>query len=873
MELIKKSFTLIAMMLISISAMAVPAKSQWQEITLANGTSITVKLVGDEYGHWYIDKDGKALTIENGVASYLTENKLAEKQTLRYERMAKANESRMARFEKNMRLTPDMTLRDLSLTTPLSSTNGLHRAVTDVRKPLSGKHKGIVILVEFSDLSFTAGSQKVYDDMFNMVGYKDNNHIGSLHDYFYDQSYGKFDLSFDVIGPVKVSRSYTYYGQNSGGQDKYPCSMVIEAVKLAANLGVDFSQYDWDKDGYVDQVYIVYPGYGENAGAPANTLWPHEWELSSGKSYGDGSGAIAVSGVKVNTYAISAELANYSGKNLNGIGLACHEFSHCLGFPDFYDTNYNEDGSVGQGMMDWDVLDNGSYNGPRNDGEVPAGYTAYERWMAGWLNPIELDKPCYVTDMASLTKDSRAYVIYNEGNYNECYLLENRQTDSWDAYVGGSATHGMLITHVNYSASAWRGNTVNTKAYSQGFTFVPADNSYGNSTSGSYTQTLGDYAGDPFPGTSKVTEFTDYSKPAATLYNANKDGRKFLGKPITDIAEKDGIIRFTFNGGDSREPAPIVLDPTDITENGFTANWEATKGADSYSIKVYEYQPSVKETSLLITQDCSKFQGTDIGADQTVDMSSELDALMSTPGWLGVKIYEGPKRIKMGTRSGGGLLATPLMKAPKDGCVTITLSQSTYSTDAQAMDIYAVAADGTEDEVTITMRDRLATEGLELSPDVSMGFKKNIRLSGITSDFRIVMQPAKRAYIYSFDMYEGNLTDAELEGNAPMRRASQEMKGDTICVTGITDTHYTLTNIPYKYCSYTVASVKGGEESKWSKPVVVTLGADGIMNIAISKPSHDNGVIYNMRGQVAGFTEALLPKGIYLRNGKKFIVR
>lgn len=57
---------------------------------------------------------------------------------------------------------------------------------------------------------------------------------------------------------------------------------------------------------------------------------------------------------------------------VEGIGTFCHEFSHCLGLPDFYDTNYN--GHFG--MASWSLMDSGSYN---DDGYTPIGYSAYEK--------------------------------------------------------------------------------------------------------------------------------------------------------------------------------------------------------------------------------------------------------------------------------------------------------------------------------------------------------------------------------------------------------------------------------------------------------------------------------------------------------------
>lgn len=536
--------------------MAIPAQRAWRTVRTADGTEIRVRLVGDEHGHWYVDEQGRALDVTDGVASYLEEGVIDARMNHAQERRARANAKRLERLES---ITPAFARRN---------------AITNERNVYSGDKKGIVILVNFTDLKMKSTSTvEKFTNMFNQVGYSTDHHNGSVHDYFYDQSYGTFNLEFDIFGPVLVSKSYTYYGANNkDGDDKHPCEMVIEAVSKAKSLGADFSKYDWDDDGYVDQVFIVYAGYGEhNNGAPENLIWPHEWKLSDGKEYGDGTGVVSFDDKKINTYAVSCELSGTSGSLMNGIGTACHEFSHCLGYPDMYCTS--EDGD-GDGMQEWDLLDQGSYNGFSDNGECPAAFTAYERWMAGWLEPTVLSEPCYVKDMPALTDEPVAYIIYNDANTDECYMLENRQSKTWDRYIGGrTSCHGMLITHIDYDAQAWLENKVNYDKSHQRVTFFAADNGKG---SYGYQSSTG-YAGDPFPGTKKKTSFTDTTYPAATLYNANIDGRKFMGKPITEITETDGKISFTFMGGEAPDGIEIVTTENKTADRIYNLNGQQVR--------------------------------------------------------------------------------------------------------------------------------------------------------------------------------------------------------------------------------------------------------------------------------------------------------
>ena len=223
----------------------------------------------------------------------------------------------------------------------------------------TGRKKGVVILMQFTDTKFkTANNKAKYNNLLNTPDYSEGSFKGSVADYFRAQSGGRFELEFDVVGPFMAAKNTSYYGSNdSDGLDKHPDELIVEAVK-AANAEVDFKDYDWDGDGQVDQVFVVYAGKGEADGGANTTIWPHMFWLSATNK------SLTLDGVRIDTYACSNEI-DPSG-SIEGIGCFCHEFSHCLGYPDFYDTSY----SGWFGMGSWDLMDQGSYNG---NGFRPAG--------------------------------------------------------------------------------------------------------------------------------------------------------------------------------------------------------------------------------------------------------------------------------------------------------------------------------------------------------------------------------------------------------------------------------------------------------------------------------------------------------------------
>lgn len=513
---------------------AIPVKrGQWRTIRLADGTSVKVELRGDEWAHYWQGEDGRVFVADTMVADRYRETTIAAINKRTEARRSVAVERRSQRLRR-MAKVPSA------------------RAPFGQGGDIIGTKKGLVILVGFDDLAFEEGhTKRLYERILNEENYDVPPFTGSVHDYFNDQSLGKFDLTFDVVGPVTVSKSYGYYGKNdASGNDLHPTEMVREALDLISD-SVNFADYDWDGDGEADQVFVLYAGHGEADYSDVDpaTIWPHEWQLIA-----DGSPAPTYDGITVDTYACSNETA-FDG-TISGIGTICHEFSHCLGFPDEYDMNGDN-----FGMSRWSLMDYGSYNGGNDNGYQPSGFTSYEKMTAGWLTPVVLDSDTVeVQAMQPLEEADEAYIIYNKADPDEYYLLENRQQIGWDASQCGS---GLLILHIDYDADIWQNNRVNTEGYyysswgtlkmndHQRCTIFHADNKTGSWNS--------DLAGDPYPYNSN-DELTSTSRPAATFYNANEDGSSKMEGSVCHITQNsDGTVSFTYL-------PPVVSESSDSIE-------------------------------------------------------------------------------------------------------------------------------------------------------------------------------------------------------------------------------------------------------------------------------------------------------------------
>ncbi len=506
----KRLFLSLAVAIVTgLVAYAVPAlPGQWRMITLVDGSEVYAEHCGDEFASYFCDATGNTYIY----------NELAEAYELaaRDEVLTLASTRRAVRDDR------------------LSSQRKKRATIGTPTIDFQGSQKGLIILVQFADNKFVSvNTPELYQQIANEENFTSSRgFVGSVRDYFLAQSYGQFDFQFDVVGPVTMPEKTSYYGGDTGGytiNGPHFMELIAEACE-AVDDEVDFSDYDWDGDGEADLVFFLYAGQGQNNSGQSDHIYPHMGWVS-----GWGATPPVHDGVIIDNYACSCEL--YTSAKIDGIGTICHEFSHCFGLPDLYDMTNQNNYTMGR----WDCLCLGNYNstGSYGNGFVPAGYTSYERWFCGWLEPTVLDTACTVTDMAPLTDEAEAYVIYNDRVPTEYYLLENRNQSDWDA---GTSGKGLLVLHIDYSDYLWASNYVNS-SMEHSYTIIPANN----------TLSTNYESGHPYPYNGNDS-LTDESTPAARLQNANYEGTTYMSKPITGITRSsEGTISFTF-GNEAYEP-------------------------------------------------------------------------------------------------------------------------------------------------------------------------------------------------------------------------------------------------------------------------------------------------------------------------------
>lgn len=630
----QRIFILNALLCLVLSVWAVPAKrGVWCSLSLVDGTEVKAQLVGDEFLHYYVAEDGTKYVQDEATGLYrkMTDEVTAQRRAAVRRAQAQGRQKRMLRK-------------------------------AQANNVFQGTKKGLIILVQFTDSKFKSGHDlALYERIANDENYSGNNFRSSIKDYFKAQSHGQFELDFDVAGICQLQHPYAYYGKNnSQKEDVKPGEMVAEACLWAHEHGFDFSKYDWNGDGEVDQVFVLYAGHGEASYKDANTVWPHMFYLSA-SDYGK---PLSLDGVTVDTYACSSEL-NGDG-NLDGIGTFCHEFSHCMGFPDLYDTSY----AGWFGMGDFDLMCSGSYNG---DSKCPAGYSAYEKAECGWLtlkDMTNIEQETSIVGVQPMSADGDAYIIKNKGHEDEYYILENRQKTGWDSYLPAS---GLMITHVDYDADIWDWNMPNTSGKYEDANGNTKTNDHQRLTifrAGKSTDEYGD-ASDLYPYGSN-NSLTKTSSPASTLYNTNSDGSKYMHVAITDIA--------------------IAADGT----ASFTLSKEEHQGGDV---------PVTPSGSTMLYESFDKCTGT--GGNDSIWGGRSIGAGTPTydnKGWTSTqgKVYASSACVRVGTSSVNGDITTPSFTV--NGKAVLSFKAGAWNTSGDGTTLNLSVSNGTISPSSVTMK-------------------------------------------------------------------------------------------------------------------------------------------------------------------------
>lgn len=527
---------LIIICLLSLHASAVPAYPGKVDVVVKNGKTVSIYLKGDENFKYALSEDGFTL-LSDGTDWWYAEkdengNLVASKFSL----------TTMEDADEELKAFKDVCPKHLQNESPTENTPtrsqtrkiGIHNG-----EPIVGQRRALVVLMQYKDVKMTK-SHDEFDALFNEIGFSLDNAKGSVRDFYDFASAGQLDYVSDVYGPYTTTNNMRYYGQNAsrGGGDTNAIELCLEAIRNLPK-GIDFSIYDNDKDGIVDNIHIIFAGYGEEAGASSDAIWSHEYPYK----------IVMKNEVGINFagYSCTSELRGNMGKKISNIGVICHELGHALGANDYYDTNYAVEGSY-EGTGKWDIMASGSWN---DDGRLPPNFNPYVRTHDfGW------EKQILISSEEALTLPIHSYnaeenVVYrlNTAANNDYFLLENRQQEGFDVSLPGK---GLMIYHVHPNIDNLSSNNSINDTNPQGFYPVcasgsrPSSKQYGNINSGEC----------PFPGTRLVSTFSPSTNPAAKAWDGSQACFSLSG--IRQL--QDGSVTFNVTKGDDIIDDPIIDD-------------------------------------------------------------------------------------------------------------------------------------------------------------------------------------------------------------------------------------------------------------------------------------------------------------------------
>ncbi len=467
-----------------------------------NGQYVTVRVVGDEYSNALETTDGyTVLYNSNNVLEYA---EVSSGGKLVLSGTVAKNPSERSSKEEQFLENIGKHVRGSEAQLKMGTID--QYGYVNASFPKSGTRKMLLILANFNDQT-TTHTKEEFEALMNEEGYDVNGSTGSFKDYYRDNSYGELVVNTTVTQWVTVPNSQSYYGGTK--QSNKWLQFAKDAIQAAEDAGVDFSDFDNDRDGKVDGIAIIHQGPGQESTGNADHIWSHNKDISSEK--------LEYDGVKISQYIIQPE--TYLSE-ITSIGVICHEFGHMLGLPDFYDTDDKPDNT---GTGHWDLMAAGSWN---NYGKTPAALNVWEKRSLGWLEPKELkDDGNY--SLKNIAQFREGY-FFRTKTSDEVFMLENRQqiAGTWDEHLPG---HGMLIYHVDNARinGYYKANKINNLTDNQGLDIEEADG----------IQTTATEAGDPFGAS--VTSFTDETTPGAK----SRDGED-SDMPIMNITESNHIVSF-----------------------------------------------------------------------------------------------------------------------------------------------------------------------------------------------------------------------------------------------------------------------------------------------------------------------------------------
>lgn len=271
--------------------------------------------------------------------------------------------------------------------------------------PSVGSPSVLVIPIEFTDYLAPSDMKEnlelAFFDKTGKTGWE------SLSSYYYKSSYGALDIKGTVLEPFNTGKTSKYYENkyNQGNED-VDYEIIQAALKYYDSM-INYSEYDYNQDGYIDSIYFVYTApvsYGESYDE-CDLWWAYTYEyFTEDYEYYDN---VEVDYYVFMGYDFLFEELCYGDNplyvNINASTII-HETGHLLGLDDYYDydASIGPDGGLGGAdMMDSNVGD----------------HNAYSKILLGWINP-QVITGTGIIELSSFSITGEVLIIKKENDNN-----------------------------------------------------------------------------------------------------------------------------------------------------------------------------------------------------------------------------------------------------------------------------------------------------------------------------------------------------------------------------------------------------------------------------------------------------------------------
>jgi len=322
--------------------------------------------------------------------------------------------------------------------------------------PALGNPKVLVIPVDFSDYTCSSLSggcdgakARLEDGFFGERTETDT--VESLTSFYEKSSYGKLHIEGHVADWYRSPQSAaSIVSKTSDDFATYLDETILKgALKDVQSKGVDLSEYDTDKDGYLDAVWLVYSVHFDPDTSKLNDENGNFWAYTTWSYLED-----TFNDCYTGTYAwASWHFMDEGGyKDHPDMHTFIHETGHMMGLDDYYNYDSQEEGiRMTQPAGALDMMDN-------NIGD----HMAFSKYLLGWITPKTIKSSGdYSLDAFAETGDAliiapNSYINSSSWEYLilEYYTPTNlfkvdSETSYCDSYPKFYTESGLRVYHVD----------------------------------------------------------------------------------------------------------------------------------------------------------------------------------------------------------------------------------------------------------------------------------------------------------------------------------------------------------------------------------------------------------------------------------------